>query len=201
MQGLEIYNDSNTLQISSDFIDMALLDVKIVADQTARSTSEFYAVMGRGSDYISPNEPMGSWSNGAGYVYNFTFDYLDVATKDNLGLELYGSDGKVYYNSNYKSISVLERVAMTVTTADMNTTKIGFSKSYGSKKVAVLLIRDVAHFKYVSQQNITVIETAVFNQDSSGLLTVKTRATAARGGYPPESANYLEFLVIDVTNY
>lgn len=208
MQGLEVYNDSNTLQISSEFIDMALMGTRTVAAKTARSSAMFYAVMGYGSDYISPNEPNTAHSNitnGAGTVYDFTLDYLDVASKEKLGLELYGSDGKVYYNSNYKSVSVIDRFSLNITRSTTGVASTGVViKNYGAKKVAVFMIRDFSHFVYQQYDYFTVVYTASFNQDSSGTLRVKALGTADIGAdatSAPADETTLEFLVIDVTNY
>lgn len=201
MQGLEILNDSGNIQISSDFLDMAVTDIRYVANREARSSASFFAVMGRNSDFISPTPYMTGLNNGAGYVYDFTLDYLDAANKDKLGLELYGADGAIYYNSNYRSISVIDKVSLSLSRSIINDNTIGFTKNYGAKKVAVILMRDIAHFEYRPYSDMTAIHSACFNQDASGILNVKTIAVEGMGGYPPEDANTLEFLVIDVTNY
>lgn len=209
MKGLQVFNDTNSLQISTDFIDMAFTGSRQVNNTDARSTVPFYAVIGTSkTGFISPTNPRLRNASGSGTVYDFTLDYLDHTEKDRLGLELYGADGKVYYNSNYKSISVLDRIILNPTRYSPVTPTLRsfYTKNYGSKKVAILLIRDMAHFYFNQGNRTNLIFTAAFMQEDNGTLNVRSIPTEEiyTGGDPtstPSDSNYLEFLVIDVTNY
>jgi len=201
MQGLYISNDSGDLQISSEYQDMALKYIKHSSNNSIRD-AELFAIRSDDNSYMSPRPPpnMGGsgYNTGSGLVYEFTINFLDVATKEKLGLELFNTDGQTYYNSNYNSISVIDSVSIDTDTSNT----IFFQKDYGDKKIAVILQKDIAYFHYQPYAQRTNVFTSVFNITSTNTLTVRMNETFAIGAnYTPPPAKRLEFLVIDVTNY
>lgn len=131
--GIEIYNDTNKVQITSEYSNMILRSKKRKLDQTAFTTDGlFFAIQPDiGEDNpvssLNPNlywqkvqkelQKRRNWcsayadaGSSLGNMTIYSFDVptaADIAAGDKLGLEVYKADGTVAYNSNLKYMKVL----------------------------------------------------------------------------------------------
>lgn len=131
--GLEVYNETNKVQITSEYSNMVLRSKKRKVDQNAFTTEGlFFAIQPDiGEDNpvssLNPNlyrrqvhrelQKRRNWcsayadagsSLGNMTIYSFDIPTVaDLTATENLGLEVYKADGSVAYNSNLKYMKVL----------------------------------------------------------------------------------------------
>ena len=194
---------SQTTSINTVSKDNALFYDKVIALEPTSSQKigvGWYYNPPSGSDNGNPDgiQPV----RGVGKVHSFKFG--SSINTGNFGLEVYDSNGVATFSTSARSIDIIDVIYIPDWNAAMsnNGNNIVFSRSYPSKKVAVILA-GVPSKPVAGSSGIANLATIGFHK--SGDLLVGSLFVSAEGlpnaGAPTWDKKDALFLVIDATNF
>lgn len=212
--GLTIYNDYGNMQIDSDYRNLSAFNIFRTDGVRPPYTSSPYPAIPTWSNAsafaISPNPDQGfafpfrdddpnhahRAAQAGALIYEFTENIVYHGERS--GLELFDASGNMTYSSSAKGMNVIDYVKVDISQ--------GFSKNYGSSKIAV--VPTVLPLSgAMSSHGWFGVLSAGFSLSSSGLLTTNWSVICGYSVFYvadwkiPVNSKRLEFLVIDTSMY
>ena len=154
--GIEVRNDNNNIQMSSDSVYLTPINrIYSTGKNTLKIAEPIHAISpkpGTLAIQFHPSKVSGTDPNGLPYKYivigeGSIINYRELTPStsiDNYGINIYDASGVLRYNTSFPTMKILERVHIpdirkTKTIVNGNTTY--WSKSFPGKDVAFLPIR------------------------------------------------------------
>lgn len=154
--GIDVKNDKNNIQISSDSIYITPLDrIYSTGKNTLKIAEPIHAISpkpGTLAIQFQPSRMSGTDSNGIPYIYTVIgegsiINYRELrpgTPSDTYGINVYDASGVLRYNTSFPTMKILERVQIPDirnTITYVNGIKTYWRKSFPGKDVAFLVIR------------------------------------------------------------
>lgn len=202
--GLEVYNDNQHIQITSEYRNLQIVNKKLIKDGEARDSSILRAYQPVGDKFFLIDKPMGS-------AIAHEIGSASASSSQNIGLQVFDDSGKVVYDSSLKNLRVLDRVKMTgqFNQSGPSVAPKKWSKNYAGKDVAVLVMQHMITGRVYDSQGVLVFDgfSYAFKVSADGTLFCEVRPNGDRFPFPQYTegwvyfSKHIEFLVIDVTGH
>lgn len=206
--GLLIVNDNSKLQIDSTYKNMSLTG-KVNQSLFLHTLNNIYAF--RAPDGV-PFSIRCFCDNGVDSYYevstdviSYNFGWATIPAANGIGVEIYNANEEIVFSSESKPLRVLDFVSMSI--ADVSGSII-FNRTYAGKDIAIIPSQIPYNWER-NNQNLRGYST-IFTINGSNIAVsygIASEWYAPRGSLTGSAARndvfqpYVNFLVVDVTNY
>ena len=206
--GLLIINDNSKLQIDSAYKNMSLIG-KVNQSLFLHSLNNIHAFKAPNgipfSIHCFCDNGVDCYYEVSSKVLSYEFGWASIPTANGVGIEIYNANREIVFSSESKPLRILDFVSMSI--ANVSGSVI-FNKTYTGKDVAIIPSQIPYNWER-NNQNLRGYST-IFTINGSNITVsygIASEWYAYKGSLTGSAARndvfqpYVNFLVVDVTNY
>ena len=198
--GFQVFDNNGGLQLSDFAIDITLSNIVTINDKKQSLISENNPITG-----LTAFKPLG---NGFSYMYRghaqlYHFSKRIQNDTPRFGLQVFDENGQKTYDSNAKSINVIDEINISYDHWFGNTpiSTITFTKRYPNRQIAILL-KDLPWVALPPHEpNFSYWVSPLFRFENNTLYISKDFGLGPPMGHGLIHKTNVNFLVLDVSNY